>query len=357
MTRVTREGLDKAISEAERERREESSTRRLLKNAQKTIGHLEAQVDLLTTLDGIEVTPAEWAQPKSEHKEHHAIANLLVSDLHLDEVVDPAAMRYANAYNRDIALRRLQKLAEKTIIMARDYISGVKYDGIFVYMNGDLISGNIHEELQRTNDGYGIADSMDYWVDPIAGFLDHLASYFGNVHVVSTVGNHGREFKKPPSKGAVKSSFDWLMMRGIWRQHRTDDRFTWNIPESKNVLVDCYSSKFLVQHGDDFKGGDQIAGALRPILMGDFRSMAQEVSSPTGEPYDKLIVSHFHQYHDIPRVVLNGSVVGWNEYAKDKLKARWEPAQQAFWIVTPELGPTMHFPVIVQESAEKEGWA
>ena len=205
--RLSQEGLKAAISGEERERREESSTRRLLKQAQGEVAQLEAKVDLLTALDGIEVEPAEWAQPKDTESGHRAIANLLLSDLHLDEVVDPAQMRGMNAYDREIAAIRLQRLGERTIRVARDFVSGVTYDGLFLWANGDIVSGNIHDELQRTNAGRGVTDTIDYWVDPLAGLFNQLADFFGKVHIVSTVGNHGRSYKKPPAKDAVRVVF------------------------------------------------------------------------------------------------------------------------------------------------------
>lgn len=344
------------ISDAEREQRKENVTRRLLSNARAEIEKLEKRIDLLTAVDSIKVSPAEWAQPRhGAQKDHRAVANLLLSDLHLDEVVDPEQMRGMNAYNREIAAIRLKLLGERTIKMARDHLSGVKYDGIYVWANGDLISGMIHEELERTNAGRGVVDTIDYWVDPLAGLLDQLADFFSKVHVVSTVGNHGRSYKKPPAKDAVRSSFDWLTMRCIWRELRGDARFTWNIPQSKDIFETVYATRFLVQHGDDFKGGDQVAGAIRPILFADMKSMAREVAAPGGEPYDCLVVSHFHQYNPLRRAIMNGSVVGYNEYVKDKLRARYEPPIQAFWLTTPENGNTVHLPILCGDR-KKEGW-
>lgn len=355
MGKLTLDAVDAAIGSEERDRREESGTRRLLKQARKQIADLEIKVDLLSALDGIEVTPAEWAQPPKVRSGHRAIANLLLSDLHLDEVVDPAQMRGSNAYNREIAGIRLRRLADQTIRVARDLVSGVKYDGLYVWANGDIVGGIIHDELRETNDGRGITDTIDYWTDPLASLLLQLADFFGKVHVISTIGNHGRSQKKPPGKDAVRSSFDWLTMRNVWREVRKDPRFTWNIPESKDVVESVYSTRFLAQHGDDFQGGDQIAGAIRPILFGDFTAMRREVAMPGGEPYDAMVVSHFHQYNALARAIMNGSVVGYNQYAKDKLRARWEPPQQAFWIVTPENGVTLHAPVLCSDR-KSEGW-
>lgn len=324
-----------------------------LKAAKADIADLERQVDVLTALDGIEVSPPEWAQPAKPKRGHRATANLVLSDLHLDEVVDPAQMRGANAYNREIALMRLERLGQNTIKMARDYIAGVTYDGLFLWANGDFVSGNIHQELRETN-AADVIDTVDFYVDPVAALFDQLADFFGKVHVISTVGNHGRSTQKPQAKGSVRSSFDWLFMRGIWRHFRSDKRFTWNITESKDARETCYSTRYLVEHGDDMKGGDQIAGPLRPVSMAGFRSTVLEASLPDGELFDCQVVSHFHRYTPLPRAKMNGSLVGWNEYAKGR-KYPWEPPQQAFWLTTPEHGTSLDMPIRCSDP-RAEGW-
>src|SRR5579884_2254447 len=101
MPRLSKDSVDAAIDEQERAQREENSLRRRIRALEKENALLEAKVDLLTELDGIKVTPAEWAQPGKPRSGHRAIANLMLSDLHLDEIVDPHEMRGMNAYDRD----------------------------------------------------------------------------------------------------------------------------------------------------------------------------------------------------------------------------------------------------------------
>lgn len=304
MPRLTASGLDATIDGVEREKREENATRRLLKRAQAHAGELEKKVDLLTALDAVSVSPAPWAQPGAS-REHHGIANLLLSDLHLDEVVDVAEMREKNAFNRAIAHKRLAQVGANTVKMARDYISGVKFDGLTVWVNGDLVTGNIHEELVQTNDAADVIDTIDHWVDPLCSLLCQQADHFERVHITASGGgNHGRTQKRPPAKRAVRSNFDWLLMRIIWRELRTDDRFTWNISDALDVRETQYEHRYFMVHGDDFQGGDQIAGAVRPVMMGDYRTLTMEIVD--GEPYDTLLVGHFHQYTTLPRAIING---------------------------------------------------
>ena len=353
MSPLSRDDLDAHISAAEREKREESATRRLLTRTQAQMADLEAKVDLLTAFDGIQVQPAPWGVDKPSGNAKIGIANLLLSDLHLDEVVDLEEMRGKNKYDREIALMRLHALGVNAIRMARDYISGITFEGITVWINGDLVSGNIHDELRRTNAGVDVIDSVDYWSAHLAGLLQTLADYFPHVHVVvSGGGNHGRNDKKPPSKGAVRSNFDWLMMRGIWRVLQSDERISWNIANSLDVRETQYGHRYFMVHGDDFQGGDQIAGAVRPVMMGDYRTLVMEIAD--GEPYDTMLVGHFHQYTTLPRAIINGSLCGYDEYAKRK-KFRPEVPKQAFWVTTPQHGPSFHLPILPMDR-EAEGW-
>jgi hypothetical protein len=351
--KLTHDALDDSISAGEREQREESATRRLLKRAQAHAAELEKKVDILTALDSVVVSRPEWAEVPASTKPNQGIANLLLSDLHLDEVVDLAEMRGKNKYDRAIAHNRMTNLGVNTVKMARDYISGVHFDGLTLWVNGDLVTGNIHEELRETNDSVDVVDTVDHWVDDLAGMFVGLADYFQRVHVVvSGGGNHGRNQKKPPAKGAVRSNFDWLLMRIVYRELKADDRFTWNIAESLDVRETQYGHRYFMVHGDDFQGGDQIAGAVRPVMMGDYRTLTMEIVD--GEPYDTMLVGHFHQYTTLPRAIINGSLKGYDEFAKRK-KFRPEVPKQAFWITTPEHGPSFHLPILPMDR-DAEGW-
>ena len=345
--RLSRDRLDAAITAEERERREESTTRRLLKKAQAEVAGLEKKVDLLSAIDGIVVQPSRWAQP-SKSKRSTGVANLLLSDLHLDETVRPEQVNGRNAYSRDIAARRLKATVENAIKMARDYVTGIEYDGIQVWWGGDTVSGGIHDELRKTNAGQDVIDTIDFWSDPVASALSALADHFKHVRVVAVCGNHGRSTKKPEAKNAVRSSFDWLFARGVFRALRSDERITWNIPESLTVRERVLGTTYHFEHGDSFRGGDQIAGPIRPLLMGYYRRLAE------GDPFDVLLAGHFHMYAALPQVIGNGSLVGYTEHSLRK-GYRFDVPKQAFWVTTPEHGPSFHLPIL-PANRQKEGW-
>ena len=75
----------------------------------------------------------------------------LWSDWHWGEVVDPKQIHNANMYNIQIAQDRAKRLVDRTILLCKHYVNS-DYPGIVVLMAGDMLSGDIHEELTMTNE-------------------------------------------------------------------------------------------------------------------------------------------------------------------------------------------------------------
>ena len=335
---------------SERYKRERDDARRERDRLDKRIEALEQKCDLLTALDGVEANPPKWLQPK-KGGEGRGIANLMLSDLHLDEVVAPEQMNYVNAYDREIATFRLRRTFEKAIEHTRDYLSGVKYEGFGLWLGGDLFSGNIHEELRNTNEAPILA-SLDYWVDPMVAGMKMLADHFGKVHVPSVVGNHGRMTHKPIMKSRVQDNFDWFFTRVLQRELRGDNRFTWDIPHTADVIVQQYGTRILMTHGDSAKGGGGISGIFTPLSLMNFRKGKNYAAMDN--PYDHLIMGHFHQLIWGPSFTVNGSLKGYDEYAAINNFGFEEP-QQAMWVTTPERGITWQFGIRPMDK-KAEGW-
>jgi hypothetical protein len=300
------------------------------------------------------LTIPDWTVKPSRTGGHVGIATLQFSDAHFDEVVDPFQMDGYNAYNREIAGQRLRLLAEKTITVARTYMGGVKYDGLVVLSTGDTFSGDIHEELRRTNEADLYASAV-YWVGHVARFLEVLADDFGRVHVGCVVGNHGRNEKKPVFKNRVTNNIEWLFWHYVadLLAAKGDERITFDISDGIRQQVSVYDTTYSIEHGDTFKGGSGIAGARSPLLLGQHRAAVQAIAM--GQPMDWMVVGHFHQYQPPSQgLIMGGSLKGYDEYAAG-LHLRPEQPQQGLWITTPERGPTVFAP-IQPMNREAEGW-
>jgi predicted phosphodiesterase len=330
------------------ERRRREATERKVRVLEAQLKELEAEMGELGDIaelfrgatDRQQALP-DWLIPGRKPEEKVATVNLVLSDLHLDEVVKKEAVRGVNAYNRRIAEQRLERTFTKAITLPRDYMSGLRYEGIIVHLAGDTFSGDIHEELARTNEASPL-ETLLYWLDPFVAGLRMLAEHYGQVHVVSVPGNHDRTHRKPVAKGRVETSLHYVFTKLLEREFRGDTRLTWDAPLSPDALTTVYNTRIMTTHGDQFRGGNGIGGILVPILRGDSRKRQRQQA--VGEPYDLLVLGHFHQYISGPGVLINGSLKGYDEYAFQN-NFGFETPQQALFLVTPEHGASFHMPI------------
>lgn len=323
-----------------------------LKEAQRELDRYSEIQSLASRLGDARLRVPAWTRRVSGKRGRKAIATLHLTDTHLDEVVRPEQVAGYNAYNRQIAGKRLRMLFEKTLVVARDYIAGVEYDGAVVLATGDIFSGDIHEELKQTNEDtlYG---SCVYWVEPMVAGLKLLADDFKRLHVACVVGNHGRNTHKPIYKNRPQANIEWLFWHMVAAACKDDNRISFQIADGLSDVVTIYNTRFEIEHGDEFKGGSGISGARAPLLLGMHRTSVQRQVFQT--PMDFLVVGHFHQYQPPSQgLIMGGSLKGYDEYASGK-KFRPERPQQGFWITSPEHGPTVSAPIFCQDR-RAEGW-
>lgn len=300
-----------------------------------------------------------WLAPEHvKGKLHRGIPTFVLSDMHFGEVIQAAELEGSNAYNRAIAEKRLENTFKGIVRVTRDYMQGMKFEGINLLALGDGLSGNIHEELKETNE-YPLLVDFHHWSAKLEGFVQGLAEEFGKVHTVALPGNHGRNSLKSRFKGRAEDNFDWLMWSQIARSLRTDKRFTWNVPTSMDADLRVFDTRFKLTHGDQFHGGSGIAGIFSPLSLGQHRKQTREIGmsrlrgdTPTG--FDWMVLGHFHQYFHGRGLIVNGSLKGYDEYAYGFNFAPEVP-QQALWITTPEHGITQTAPIFSLDR-KAEGW-
>jgi hypothetical protein len=295
-----------------------------------------------------------WRPGRKKTGRHSAVVTAILSDLHLDEVVRAEEMHHANAYDRRIAHQRLSRWVDKVCSLPRDHLTGHDFDGAALFLAGDLISGDIHEELRKTN-ADTIAGTIAYWVDPLSEAVGALADTYGKVTVDVVAGNHGRNplNRRSPAKGRARDNFDTLIGWLIARDFADDDRVEVHVEESTDAFRQIYDTRYLVNHGDSAKGGSGIAGALSPLML--FSHRKGKSTAATGQPYDLMVVGHWHQLMLLPGqgLIVNGSLKGWDEYARVSA-FNYEQAQQGMWLTTPEHGVTVTMPILCQDRAAEK---
>lgn len=326
--------------------------RRELRVERDKVGRLAGQViDLSRSLDlaeavaGANPQPPKWVAAKPK-KAHAATLCLLVTDTHLDEVVNPDEVGGLNAYDRGIATGRLERAFTGAVKIARDYLSGITIDGAVILWGGDILSGEIHGELEESNEAKTV-ETLVHWLEPLAAGVDLLARSFGRVHCVGVPGNHGRRTRKPRYKGRSADNFDTMLYHLLARTHAERDDITWQVSKALYADVDVRGLHVRLEHGDEAKGGTGIASAMSPLFLLHHRRTRQYAAA--GRQLDLLVTGHFHSRYQAPGLLVGGTMKGTDEYSSGRGFAHQEPSQEVF--IVGDRGIICNAPVWVQDRA------
>jgi len=270
---------------------------------------------------------------------------LFASDWHWGETVDPNQIGGVNKFDMEIGHRRAQTLIERAIDLCMNHLAKPRYDGIVFALGGDMVSGSIHEELEITNQKPIMPVVVDI-IGVLIKCIDRLADAFGRVFVPCVTGNHGRNHKKPRAKDRVFDNFDWLIYQLLAKHFDGDARITFLIPDGSDASFAVYNHRYLLTHGDQFRGGDGMIGMLGPVTRGDMKKRARNAQIDL--EYDTMMIGHWHQLHMGTRTIVNGSLKGYDEYAASN-NFGFEIPQQALWITHPTEGISFRMEVHLEE--------
>lgn len=350
------EWADERAAAVQEENREIARSNRLLrvqlKEREEELEAVRKRMGLFERMEDAKLEAPKWTAPKSKGALHTAIPCLGLGDTHWGERVEPDRIDGLNKYNVEIAAARTKAAFGKTVEIARRYMAGLKFEGIQVFLTGDLLGGIIHEELRATNEEE-VTESALGMTESLSAGLGMLVEEFGRVKVAAVVGNHSRTSRQMPTKNP-QECMDWLVYKFAARDFRGDDRVEFYAPKALGARTTVYSTRYYLTHGTQFKGGSGISGAAAPLLLGTHRATRR--SAAAGKPFDVMVLGHFHQAIFWPSkgLIVCGAPKGYDEFAASR-EYEPEPAQATFWTTTPERGVTSYYPLFVADR-KAEGW-
>ena len=311
---------------------------------------LSKLLGLVQSYHAAAASPPSWARKARSPRNGAATACMQLSDLHLDEVVNPSEVGGLNAYSREIAVARLRRWADKACEMGERHKHA--WDGAIVFWGGDMVSGAIHDELRETNHAH-LPATLVYWAPLLAAALAQVCDAYGRLYVPGVVGNHGRLTHKMQAKGRGRNSWDWLLYEMV-ASHLKGQPIEWASSEGSYLLVPVYDRHVFLSHGDEAKGGGGWAGIWSPL--GTIHRRAVELAASHGLRIDHVAVGHWHTtvLAHARGLVCNGSMKGYDEYASG-LRLRPEAAMQNWWVATPRHGVTLAGSLML-EDRKAEGW-
>jgi hypothetical protein len=250
--------------------------------------------------------PPDWTLKSRASKHSAGVPSLFASDWHWGEVVDPNQVAGLNQFNLAIAHERAKAFVANTIDILTNHVVNYDRKGLVMPVGGDMFSGDIHEELMATNEvelGPSFIDLEGVLIWSIEEILKHVEQLF----IPWVTGNHGRWTHKIRAKGRAFTSFDWLLGQVLRKHFEKNPRVTFMIGSGSDVRFKIFDYRYMLSHGDQFRGGDGMVGALGPIIRGDHRKRGR--ASQVGQDYDTLLLGHWHQLIQLRRVIVNGCFV------------------------------------------------
>jgi len=295
-------------------------------------------------------SPPRWLTQKSKKHVNDNVPVVVWSDWHMGEVVNRIQVGGVNEFNTPIALKRVRTLVEKTIELCKHHMVRPQYPGIVVCLGGDMITGAIHEELGATNDRTVQQSLLDVQ-EALIWALERMADEFGRVFVPCVVGNHPRDTHRPRMKNAVYQNYEWNLYCQLERHFKGDKRIQFMIPGETDAFFAVQGHRFLLTHGDRLGvgGGDGQIGALGPITRGTFKVGRSE--KQIGRDFDTMLCCHYHTF--IPRseacpVIVNGTLKGYDEYARLGLRVPYSRPSQALFFVNPKYGVVCQWQIFLE---------
>ena len=269
------------------------------------------------------VAVPKYVAHKGPHKPQTVVAPL--TDTHIGDRVEKDQMVGLNEYNIDIFNRRLYGWANQLLQLVDLRRNFAPVDNLIVPMLGDMISGDIHEELARTN----IDNCMGQMIrgaNLIAQALMFLAGNFQTIHVPCVVGNHGRMTRKPPMKDKYMD-WDYMLYQWVAAFCREQKNITFDIPKGFVNSFEAGNKTVLIMHGDSVPGAGAGTSVLR--IVSNFRNVLHY-------GFDSVMMGHFHRIDEqdigTGEVHICGTMKGGDEYALQKLVVYSPPKHIAtYW--------------------------
>lgn len=335
----TRSQFESESSEIVRELQEKIKQKeQILSDYQKEHGKLEiffsALTDMVTSFDPLPIV----YKPSANETRTEVEAVIQINDVHMGASQDENEIEGFNAYDPDVAMARCFDHVHRFCRYIDRQRTGYLINNCSVLVLGDLISGDIHTELQVTN-AFPVTVQVVKAAQLLAEQIHLLSQNFNyvNVHFIGA-DNHGRLTRKPQAKHEGLNSLNYLV--GVLAESYLEKcvNVNFNIYPQHEKVVRVLNRNYLITHGHGImawmgvpwysigrKVGREAEARMQLIM--DQKLQMHEIG------FHKFVFAHFHTPIDSVMYSCAGSVQGTDAY--DHKNGRYAPPSQAGWLVHP----------------------
>lgn len=299
-----------------------------------------ADGELLETLDGIlnAVKQAKLPPPVKidlQARSSTAPCEMVVhaTDWHYGRMQASDEIEGFNEYSPEIARARVSELTRKLLRKVQVQRAGYTVPKLRIICTGDMISGDIHDELRASNAFPAPQQAVECGY-LFGSFVSELAANFKETEVdFVTLDNHGRLTQKPQSTQGGVNSWGYIVGEVAKRFVAGLPSVRFNMHTCPLAVVTVGPEKYLCFHGHQIKGFNGIP------YYGLDRRVALEAIKRMGMPeveFTKMLTGHLHVAFNAPKWGIGGSLSGTDTF--DHNQGRHARAHQSSWFVHPEHG-------------------
>lgn len=303
-------------------------------------GAIESQLDAACLLKSAP-SGKVYVRKKSSSVRSAAIV-LPACDWHLGETIRCENVNGVNEYNVNEATKRVNRFLTKAVELVDWYRKLSPVKEIWFPLLGDLISGDIHDELRESNEATAPESAIlvQELVDSSIRTLRHETKL--PVHIPTIPGNHGRSTQRIRIKTDTRNSWEQMIYRMLAKRWDSDRNVQFHVGESllNEQVITGRRCRFLHGHVIRYYGG--VGGISVPVnkAVQSWNDMRE---------CDHTFFGHYHQFmFHYPRWVACGCTVGASEFSI-WVRAPWQHPSQTFVALDPQYGITCAMPIFVTE--------
>ena len=279
-------------------------------------------------------------EKSKDTKGSESTANIVLSDRHIEEVIDPTTINWINEYNPAIAKERATKVFQNGLKLVDMMAKDENIKNVNFMLLGDFISWYIHPELLENNE-MSPTEAILYFKDLVTAWLDmFLRESDYDINVITAFGNHWRTTDKKRISTGWKNSYERMMYVLIAQQYMGNDRIKFKIEKGYHNYYQVYDKMLRNHHWD----GIRYQGGVGWITIPLNKAIWQRNKVKKAD-YD--VIWHRHQHRDTGNAIVNWSLIGYWPYA-ESIKADFEEAKQAFFLLNDKFWKTISAPLFVK---------
>lgn len=262
------------------------------------------------------------------------------SDWHIEETVTENQVSGLNRFDLSVADKRMNQLVNVSKEIIDTIILPYNIQTLILPLQGDFISGNIHDELLEGNSllpGDAILKAQNMLIGLIDFYIENTT--IPEIMIVVSSGNHGRMTKKQRISTELGNSLEHYMYNILFDRYRENNRINFNLQQGYHTIVDVYGTKVRFHHGHFIRYGGGVGGITIPVN----KAISQWNKTKN---VDLDVFGHFHQTLNHKNFVCNGSLIGYNAYAVS-IKAEYEPPSQNLFVIDSKRGKTLFTPIVL----------